>query len=334
MPTVLVTGGHGGIGLECSKHLAGQYQTNLLLAGRNLERIEPVARELAKTYGVKVDTLQLDTSSLASVRAAAARCRTMLDDGRIDSLQAILCNAGVRLSGPVTYSVDGYEETFATNCLGHFLLVELLVDRVSSDGRIVYTSSGTHDPNTMDGKMVGAAVAPDAVALAKQGKGGKKPLSTGVRYSTSKLCNILYAYELHRRLRRFGSGIAALAFDPGATSGTGFLRSMPGPVRWLGQSAMMTWVMRRLGVTIGSVDFSGAALAKVALDPAYASGSGKYFQSNDGSLIQTLSSKMSYDEDLAHELWNGSKKLAGLTAEEESPLLREPSVGSLSKAEA
>ncbi len=45
MPTVLITGGHGGIGLECSKHLAAHYRTGLLLAGRNLERVEPVARE-------------------------------------------------------------------------------------------------------------------------------------------------------------------------------------------------------------------------------------------------------------------------------------------------
>ena len=160
MPTVLITGGHGGIGLECSKHLAAHYRTNLLLAGRNLERIEPVARDLAKTYGVKVSTLKLDTSSLSSVRTAAAKCRALLDDGTVDSLKAILCNAGVRLNGAPTYSADGYEETFATNCLGHFLLVELLVDRLESHGRIVYTSSGTHDPDTMDGKMVGRAAEP------------------------------------------------------------------------------------------------------------------------------------------------------------------------------
>lgn len=327
MATVLITGGHGGIGLECSKHLAGQYHTNLLLAGRSLERIEPVARELARTYGVEVNTLQLDTSSLASVRTAAAKCRAMLEDGTVDHLNAILCNAGVRLNGPVTYSSDGYEETFATNCLGHFLLIELLIDHMTSDGRIVYTSSGTHDPDTMDGKMVGAAVAPDAVALANNGKDGKKLLSTGVRYSTSKLCNILYAYELHRRLRRSGSAVAAIAFDPGATSGTGFLRSMPKPVQWLGQSALMTWIMRKMGITIGGVQFSGASLAKLAVDPIYSVGSGQYFQSNDSQLIQTHSSKMSYDEKLARELWNGSRMLTGLTAEEESSLLREPNVG-------
>jgi NAD(P)-dependent dehydrogenase (short-subunit alcohol dehydrogenase family) len=322
MPTVLITGGHGGIGLECSKLFASQYRMNLLLAGRSPERMEPAARELEKTYGVKVDTLVLDTSSLDSVRSAAAACRALLDDGKVDYLQAIICNAGVRLSGPVTYSVDGYEETFATNCLGHFLLVELLLDRMKSRGRIVFTASGTHDPDTVDGRMVGAAVEPEAVALANDGKNGRKPLPTGVRYSTSKLCNILYAYELARRLRRSGSAVAALAFDPGATPGTGFLRSMPKPVQWLGGSALMTWVMRRVGVTIGSVGFSGAGLAKVALDPAYADGSGKYFQSNDGRLIETKSSKMSYDEQRSLKLWNDSKLLVHLDPGEEAAGLR------------
>lgn len=99
MPTVLITGGHGGIGLECSRLLASHYRMNLLLAGRSLERIEPAARELGKTYGVKVNAIKLDTSSLESVRSAAAECRALLDERTVDYLQAIICNAGVRLSG-------------------------------------------------------------------------------------------------------------------------------------------------------------------------------------------------------------------------------------------
>jgi NAD(P)-dependent dehydrogenase (short-subunit alcohol dehydrogenase family) len=67
MPTVLITGGHGGIGLECSKLLASHYRANLLLAGRSLERIEPVARELRKTYGVTVTVHKtLDAGSALS----------------------------------------------------------------------------------------------------------------------------------------------------------------------------------------------------------------------------------------------------------------------------
>jgi NAD(P)-dependent dehydrogenase (short-subunit alcohol dehydrogenase family) len=322
MPTVLITGGHGGIGLECSRELAALYRMNLVLAGRSLERMEAVAREMQAAYGVKVSTIKLDTFSLTSVRAGAAQCRAMLDNGEIDSLQAIICNAGVRLNGPVSYTADGYEETFATNYLGHFLLVELLLDLVADHGRIVFTASGTHDPDTADGKMMGTAAEHDALALANTGKDGTKPVSNGKLYATSKLCMILQAYELDRRLRRSGSSIASIAYDPGSTSGTGFLRGMPKPVQWLAERAFMRLLMKRAGVTMGSLDLSGKALGKIAADPAYATGSGKYFQSNDARLIERRSSELSYDEQRALKLWSDSKRLVHLQPNEEPIQLR------------
>lgn len=322
MPTALITGGHAGIGFECAKQLASASRLNLILAGRSMERVEPAAQHLRTAYGVEVSTLELDTSSLASVREAAAKCHAMLDSGEVDSLQAILCNAGAQFRGPISYSADGYEETFATNCLGHFLLMELLLDRVNEHGRIVFTASGTHDPDTMDGKMVGVVVEPDAIALANDGKKSAKPLSGGVRYSTSKLCTMLYVYELDRRLKRSGSSVASIAFDPGSVPETGLLRTMPKPVQWLSKTSIMKWAFRRFGVTMGTVSFSGAALAKVASDPAYANGSGKYFQSNDGQLIEARSSKMSYDEQRAIKLWNDSKLLVHLQPNEEAAQLR------------
>jgi len=193
MSTVLITGGHSGLGLAVSKQLAAGPHMNLILAGRNPEQMENAAKDLRASYGVKVDTLQLDLSSLASVRAAAAGCKAMLKSSQIDSLQAITCNAGGQFTGPISYSADGYEETFATNYLGHFLLVNLLLDSVTENGRIVFTASGTHDPATMDGKIVGTAAEPDARALANEGKNGRKPMSGGKRYRTSKLCMILFA---------------------------------------------------------------------------------------------------------------------------------------------
>jgi len=61
------------------------------------------------------------------------------------------------------YSDDGYEKTFATNYQKHFLLVELLLDRLADHGRIVFTTSGTHDPDTADGKLMGIAAQHDAI---------------------------------------------------------------------------------------------------------------------------------------------------------------------------
>ena len=322
MSTTLITGGHAGIGFECAKELASHSRHNLVLAGRSPERMESAAQHLRMAYGVRVTTLKLDTSSLTSVREAATEFRAMLDRGEIDSFQALLCNAGGRHNGPLSYSPEGYETTFATNCLGHFLLIELLTDRLADHGRIVFTASGTHDPDTTDGKMVGLVAEPDALALANDGKNGEKPLSAGQRYSTSKLCTILYAYELHRRLRRSGISIASMAFDPGPIPETGLLRTMPKPVQVLAKTRFMKWVMKRAGVTQSTVSFSGASLAKMAADPAYANGSGKYFQSQDGALHERRSSKLSYDEPRALKLWNDSKTLVRLQGNEESVALR------------
>ncbi|KAA0024062.1 SDR family NAD(P)-dependent oxidoreductase [Antrihabitans cavernicola] len=319
MASVLITGGHSGIGLECSRSLAAQGY-NVVLAGRSLARMESVADELRTAHGVHVGMVEIDTSSLASVRSAAAHCRSMVEDGEIDSLVAVICNAGGRFDGPERYSPEGYELTFATNCLGHFLLVELLCPVVAADGRFVFTASGTHDPDTMDGKLVGAAVEPNAVALANDGKDGAKALSAGKRYSTSKLCDVLYAYELARRLDRAGSSITAIAFDPGAIPDTGFLRDMPKAVQWIAKSRPMGWLEKRIGVTTSTAEFSGAALAEVAVDPKHSSGS--YLQAKEGRLSKRRSSTVSYDEGRAAALWNDSKQLAGLRSDEEPAELR------------
>ena len=316
MPTVLIVGGHTGLGLEAAKKLAATSQLKLLLAGRELQRVDRAARELRTQYGTEVNTLELDLSSLASVRAAAKRCRAMLEDGQIDTLQDILCNAGAQFQGPISYSTDGFEETFAVNFLGHFLLVNLLLDCVAEGGRIVFTASGTHDPNTMDGKMVGVAAEPDANALANEGKGGRKPISGGKRYTTSKLSVILFAYELDRRLRRADVPVASIAFDPGLIPETGLTRTSPRLIQRLIQTSLMKGFLRRLGVTMGSLNFSGAALARVVADPAFADGSGKYFQSKNGTLIEAQSSKMSYDEAKAAKLWQDSEQLVQLQADE------------------
>jgi NAD(P)-dependent dehydrogenase (short-subunit alcohol dehydrogenase family) len=302
MPTVLITGGHGGLGFVAAKQLASDSKLNLVLAGRSMDAVRRAAEEIRSASGVKVTALSLDLSSLASVRQAAKETRAMLNSGEIDSLQAILCNAGGRKED-ISYSIDGYEETFATNQLGHFLLVNLLIDCLAENGRVIFTASGTHDPERVDGRMVGAAEEPDAQALAFCGTKEFPPISAGKRYSASKLCNVLTAYELDRRLRKSSSSLAAIAFDPGQVSGTGFLRTMPKPVQWLSKTAFFHFVSKRMGVTMGSLPFSGACLAKIAADPGFATKSGKYFESNDGSLIEARSSKVSYDSNRAAKLW-------------------------------
>lgn len=320
MGTVLITGGHKGIGLEAATRMLAQGGCDLIMAGRNQGEVEAVAHDLAVRHGANIRTVVLDVASLASVRTAADTVQALLREGAVAPLQVLMLNAGAQFMGPPQYSVDGHEKTFATNCLGHFLLLNLLLNDVQEDGRIVFTASGTHNPETMDGKMIGKAAEPDADRLARDGKHGK-PLPWGVRYSTSKLCTILYAYELDRRLRAQGSSVQSIAFDPGLIVETGLSRSAPELAQWLTRTRLAKWLFGTLGVTMGSIPFSGDALARMAIDPAFAKGSGKYFQSKDGRLIEQRSSAMSYDEAKAAKLWQDSVALVQLAPAERSHLL-------------
>ena len=311
MPTVFITGGHKGLGLEATTNIARAGGFDIVLAGRNVAEIDSAARDLGAKYGTNIRTVDLDVSSLASVRAGAKVVQSLAGDGVVAPLQVLMLNAGAQFMGPVEYSVDGYERTFATNCLGHFLLLNLLLDDVQTGGRIVFTASGTHDPDTMDGRMVGKAVEPDAFALANDGK-EDKPVSGGKRYATSKLCTILYANELDRRLRRAGSSIQSIAFDPGLMVETGLGRSAPPIAQRVARTGFAKWVFKRLGVTMGSIPFSGDGLAKVAIGPAFAAASGKYIQSRNGQLIEAQSSVMTHDIARARKLWADSEKLVRL----------------------
>jgi NAD(P)-dependent dehydrogenase (short-subunit alcohol dehydrogenase family) len=315
MGTVLITGGHTGLGFEAASQLAAE-KVNLVLAGRDSGKIDEAAADLRARYGVQVSTLVLDLASLDSVRAAAKTIRERMSTGDLVPLAALLCNAGAQFHGPISYSKDGFEETFAINHLGHFLLVNMLLDSVAENGRIVFTASGTHDADTMDGKSIGAAAEPDAFALTSEGKQGKKPISGGRRYATSKLCTMLFAYELDRRLRKAHKSISAIAFDPGFIPETGLGRTAPAFVLWLSRTALLKWFLKTIGVTMGSIPFSGKSLAQLAVDSAFAESSGHYYQSRNGSLVEPRSSKVSYDEQKAAKLWTDSELLVGLQANE------------------
>lgn len=311
MPSVLITGGHKGLGLHATTAIARRGGVDIVLGGRSNAEVSAVAQELGATYGVTVRALALDVCSLASVAAAAKAVQELVRDGAIAPLQALLLNAGAQFMGPIQYSPEGYEKTFATNCLGHFMLVNRLLDNIQPEGRIVFTASGTHDPATMDGKMVGRAALPDAMRLANEGKAGK-PLSPGQRYSTSKLCTIMYAYELDRRLRARGSSILSIAFDPGLIVETNLARTAPPLMQWAARTGFAKWLVKRMGVTMGSLTFSGEVLARLAIDPEFADASAKYIQSCNGQWVEQRSSAMSYDSTLARKLWTDSEALVGL----------------------
>ena len=310
--TFLVTGGHGGLGFQCARTLARDFGAELVLAGRDLPRVEAAANEIRREFNAKVSAVQVDLGALADVRAAADEIKRRVESGEIAPLHGIVCNAGLMAPTNLVYSKDGIEQTFAVNHLGHFLLVEMLLPILSTPGRIVVVSSDTHDPKTLGGRM-GKPVIPDASFLAYPEKQGVPSLTPMQRYATSKVCNILFAYELNRRIRQSRRDIAVLAFNPGFTPGTGFTRSFNGIAKTFMASKPFAWMIGLLGGVMGDRQYSGDAMGQIAGDPRYQSKSGTYFECHNFALHERSTSTASYDEALARTLWSDSAQLAGIS---------------------
>jgi NAD(P)-dependent dehydrogenase (short-subunit alcohol dehydrogenase family) len=122
--------------------------------------------------------------------------------------------------------------------------------------RIIVVSSGTHDPDSIDGKF-SKPVFLGAQRLARPER--KKEMGGIQRYSTSKLANILFAYELVRKLK--DTGITVNVFDPMATPDTNLLRDPV--IRWI---ARQTWILNVFGIKTSTQELSGAAMARLLLD--------------------------------------------------------------------
>src|SRR6478736_270684 len=138
--------------------------------------------------------------------------------------RAVVCNAGVQVVSGERRSADGFELTFAVNHLGHFALVCGLLEQLAHPARIVVVSSDTHDPARRTAMPTPRYTSADELAMASS-EPGEPPQTAGRRrYTTSKLCNLLFAYELDRRLDH---GVTVNAFDPGLMPGSGLARDYP-----------------------------------------------------------------------------------------------------------
>lgn len=198
--TCLVTGGNAGIGLEVVRALARR-GARVLIAARDPGRGEAARREIERTTGNgEVDVGVVDLSSQASLRAFAAEVLQ-----RCPRLDVLVNNAGV-WSTARRDSTDGIELTWATNQLGYFLLTELLLERLRSDGRARIVNVASELARDLDLTDV---------------EFRRRPYSGLTAYAQSKQANRMWTWALARRLE--GTGVSANALHPGGVA-TGIYR--------------------------------------------------------------------------------------------------------------
>jgi light-dependent protochlorophyllide reductase len=318
--TALVTGGNSGIGFECARVLA-RAGWHVLLASRNRELSAAAVRRIAAESGAEaVSEMGLDLGSLAAVRQFAADVAA-----RGIPLRALVCNAGVQVVGERRLSPDGFELTFAVNHLGHFLLTHLLLARLlaNAPARIVIVASGVHDPNLRTG-MPKPAV-DDLDTLAVSGGGRRDDFNGRLAYVNSKLCNVWFTYELARRIASAGVAsdahpLTVNAYEPGLVPGSGLGREYSPSLRFVWERVLpgLARVLTPVVPGINPAPKSGAALARMVLDPALGGVSGKYFPSYS-RWREARSSDDSYDAARARALWEASVRMSGLRPDE-SPL--------------
>jgi NAD(P)-dependent dehydrogenase (short-subunit alcohol dehydrogenase family) len=293
MKTAIVTGAGAGLGLECARALLDADPSwHVVLAVRNPARGADAVALLGAPDRCTV--IEVDLASLESVHAFVRNVRA----AQLPPIHAIVCNAGVQVISGTEATVDGFEMTFGVNHLGHFALVQGLLDRLAPPARIVVVSSGTHDPSKHTGMPNPRYTSAAELAHPSAGESpdGRR------RYTTSKLCNVLFAYELDRRLDRGGQGVMVTAFDPGLMPGSGLARDYPPLQRWAWRYVLPAL---RLLPGVRSTRTSGRYLAALVDDPRFDGVTGQYF----GGLRPIRSSVDSYDRAKALDLWETSERL-------------------------
>jgi len=313
---ILLTGGSSGIGLEAA--------ALLVAAGHRLSilcRTATSAAVVANRLGEAVRTPLCDLADLDSVERCAS---TLLADA--EPIDTLLLNAGLQYSGArrPRWSAQGFELTVAVNHLAHQALLQRLLPllRQGSDPRLVVTASEVHDPAAAGGRVGRPAGLGDLAGL-RQGAGapmldGRTCFDADKAYKDSKLCNLLMAGELERRLRRAGRPLPVLAWSPGLViprGEGGFFRDSrrSNPLA----QALFALLARDLLRLTETPQRAGALLAALASDPLPQQ-SGFEYRSNrvlgPGRLRFEVAvpSAEARSEQLARELWNLSAERLGL----------------------
>jgi NAD(P)-dependent dehydrogenase (short-subunit alcohol dehydrogenase family) len=307
MTTIVMTGGTSGIGAVAAHALSASAANRLVLGARGIRRKGMAARP-------NVELLALDLASLDSVRRFAAEVRA-----RVGEIDALVLNAGVTRPDVDRRTVDGFETTFATNHLGHHLLLRLLRDRLAVGARVVLTTSGAHDPAERT-RFVPPRHA-DARLLAHPELDpdlDRDPLTAGGRaYAASKLCAMLTARALAGQPDTLVRGLIVVAYCPGETPGTGVARELPWPTRTMWR--LMGTPLGRLVPHFTTRSAAGRALAELALGAVHPPAGHVYAALRRGRHTFPDPSELAVRCDLASRLWHDSSWLVDSQPSEPRP---------------
>jgi NAD(P)-dependent dehydrogenase (short-subunit alcohol dehydrogenase family) len=276
--TVLITGATSGIGRATAAGLA-MMGAQLAITGRDLGRTEDAAREIRAAGGAgQVELFVADLSSQSQVRRLADEVLN-----RLPRIDVLINNAGGYWNTR-HLTADGLEHTFALNHLASFLLTNLVLDRLkqSAPARVVTVSSNA--------QARGRIIFDDLQ--------GERSYSGSRAYDQSKLANVLFTYELARKLQ--ATAVTANALHPGVVS-TSFGAEDPGHIQ-----RVFVPFMRPFMKTAAQ---GAATSVHLASDPALEQVTGRYFANSK----PRRSSKLSYDTAAAERLWQTSADLVGLT---------------------
>lgn len=294
--TAIITGASAGLGLECARALlANDPSWHVVFAVRDVARGAQAVEQAG--HPARCTVLEMDLASLASIHAFADEFRRR----DLPPLHAIVCNAGLQVVSGTERTAEGVEMTFGVNHLGHFALVQDLRADLAAPARIVVVASGTHDP----AKTTGMPSPLYASAAELAHPNDDEPVDGRRRYTTSKLCNVLYAYELDRRLGQGAGGVTVNAFDPGLMPGSGLARDYSAIGRWAWR---YVFPLLRVLPNVNSARSSGERLAALVWDPRFDSVTGTYFEGKR----PIRSSVDSYDLEKALDLWQTSERLLTL----------------------
>ena len=285
----VITGATSGIGLESAREMA-RAGARVILAIRNLEKgkiaLEDIQRDVP--YG-QLDIIELNLASQESVRRFAAEFNS-----QYDRLDILLNNAGIMMV-PYGLTEDGFELQFGTNHLGHFALTGLLMERLieTPGARVVNVSSSAHYGGKIDFSNL------------QFENGSYSPMAS---YSQSKLANLLFTFELQRRLDAAGHDVKALAAHPGISSTGLFDHLVPDWLSWMAQYGVKFLFQSS---AMGALPNLRAAVDLEAEGGQYYGPDGKGERS--GYPIVVSSTSAARDPESALKLWDISEKLTGVS---------------------